>query len=505
MTQDEQHLSVQQVEALLKAQRGEVGVTGGLTGRDAASHHLENCGQCQKMVAMYRDSEPFFDALRQSGKGDRTPDCPSQTEVLELAAGVSAERESKRLLSHVTQCDFCGPLFRRACADFSAEASDDEKLRIAKLESAKPEWQRKLVREMNRLTDASPRSGLERELRKGRYVKWVPAFVGLAAVTCFAIWVGFYWFGASNVSRLLARAYSENRTMDLRYPGAKYARIRQERGAGDSAIDRPQALLDANALIARGLKTYPNDPTWLQAKGRADLLEFHYEPALESLQKALTSRPDSADLEIDLAAAYFQRAEANPDRKIDYGFAVQHLSVALQKRKDDLVALFNRAVIEDKLQLYDPAIQDWQQYLRLDPFGPWAEEARTRLQEVQKKKESKQASLNESLLNIHDVAALGSEVESIRELDGRVEDYLHNAVTEWLPEAYAAPVVTKQRREANAALLQLSRILKDKHEDRWLADLLLEPHKTSFAAAVKALALAVVAFFLRSRSCLSRR
>ena len=54
----------------------------------------------------------------------------------------------------------------------------------------------------------------------------------------------------------------------------------------------------------------PNDPAWLQARARAELLDGNYESAIKSLQRALEVQPDSPGLLTDLGSAYFVRAES---------------------------------------------------------------------------------------------------------------------------------------------------------------------------------------------------
>ena len=76
---------------------------------------------------------------------------------------------------------------------------------------------------------------------------------------------------------LLAQAYSERRTLEVRIPGANYAPLRVERGTGGSNLDKPESLLKAEALIGENLQKNSADPTWLQFKARADLLDGNYD------------------------------------------------------------------------------------------------------------------------------------------------------------------------------------------------------------------------------------
>ena len=77
----------------------------------------------------------------------------------------------------------------------------------------------------------------------------------------------------------------------MRIPGAKYAPMQAERGTGQSDFDKPQSLLKAKDLIGENLSKNPNDPEWLQARARAELLDGNYESAIKSLQHALEMQP----------------------------------------------------------------------------------------------------------------------------------------------------------------------------------------------------------------------
>jgi tetratricopeptide (TPR) repeat protein len=193
----------------------------------------------------------------------------------------------------------------------------------------------------------------------------------------------------SSTNQLIAQAYAEQRPIDLRFPGAAYGPVRQERGESGpsrSRMDEPPQLLEAEIQIARGLARHPQDAGWLQAKARADLFEGHAQLAIDALQQAAALRSPDASLQIDLATAYFERAGTDPNpaqQAADYALALQSLNAVLDKNPNDLVALFNRAEVYQQLKKYSEAAADWRRYLQLDPAGEWADAARQRLTEAQ--------------------------------------------------------------------------------------------------------------------------
>ena len=154
------------------------------------------------------------------------------------------------------------------------------------------------------------------------------AGASLLAVVGVGSWVAIHRNQPAAADQLLARAYTEKRTLELRIAGAGYAPLRVSLGPAASFISRPAALLKAEALIASQLESHPTDPSWLQASAEADVLEGKYDAAVEALRRALELDPHSPALLTDLATAYFQRAQQE-DRKEDLGAAYEYLSQAL--------------------------------------------------------------------------------------------------------------------------------------------------------------------------------
>ena len=138
----------------------------------------------------------------------------------------------------------------------------------------------------------------------------------------------------------------------------------------------------------------------------------------------------------DLGSAYFVRAES-ADRPIDYGNAVESLGKALAKSPDDPIALFNRAMACEHMFLYSQAVDDWEHYLRVDSQGEWSADARRRLSALKGKLQEHEKSQDERLLSPAEIAEAGADNVAVQEkIEGRIEEYLNVAVTDWLPEAY---------------------------------------------------------------------
>jgi len=458
-----------------------------------AERHVESCQDCSRKLQMHRYVQSEILRMRAPDPSPMTPECIGDAEWLEVAAGQYPAAKTRELMKHAAQCGHCGPLLKNAAEALVDEKTPDEEAWLASLRSARPEWRKKMAETLRNSAGAKDRSRAKEE--GGQWWQalsfWPrPAFAvaGIAAVVV-AGWLAARMLRPPSAEQLLAQAYTERRTLEVRIPGAKFAPMRVERGAGGSNLDKPTSLLKAEALIGDSLRKHPNDPLWLQAKGRADLLDGNYESAIKSLQRALEIKPDSPQLLTDLASAYFERAEA-ADRAIDYGNAIETLGKALAKSPDDAVALFNRALICERIFLYTQAVDDWQHYLRIDPLGEWADEARKRLAALQEKLKQHGKSEAEPLLTPEQITQSSDDAILRDRIDERIEEYLKLAIADWLPKAF--PESTPRRsQEAQIALAVLSAITRERHDDFWLADLLSRPTGAQFPAALRALAVSI--------------
>ncbi|MFZ0684913.1 MAG: CHAT domain-containing protein [Terriglobales bacterium] len=432
--------------------------------------------------------------------------------------GLTPSDEALLYIEHASRCSHCGPLLREAvaeCADLDRELTAEERERIASLESARAEWQERIAGQIA----GTPQPPVDRR-SEAWWRKWlaVPrlamATAAIIAVVGAGLWVALHqtpsyqgWFHHDQraaAAELLARAYTEKRTLELRIAGAEYAPMHITRGPTASFKENPKDLLAAEALIASQPEAQANSAPWLQAQAEADLLEGKYEPAVEALRRSSELEPNSAPILTDLATAYFQRA-LEKDRKDDFGTAYEYLSQALKQSPDDPVALFNRAIVSEHQFLYHQALDDWDHYLRVDPGSKWAEDARKRADILR-------AKLNEhsnrpALLTPAQLAALGGVASPPSEadkaaVDQRVGEYLDQAVRSWLPQAFPAfgtnePRTKETESEASAqasrALFFLADLTSQRHVDLWLADLLRGSAGPHFAQAVAALARAFAA------------
>jgi len=507
-----QHVDQRELARLLEMSR-----TNEATSDPADVHpHFAVCTGCrQKFEELVLSDRQFTRQLaaKASDPQPRSGDCPSASVWREIAGGLTPSDEALTRVEHASWCDHCGPLLRQAVADVASlngAITDEERKQIAALESANADWQRTLARQL-----AGPPAQLRRPARwwQGRHIPHLlnidsvgqrVAIASACLVLVAMIGVGWRFEANRNqpatAAKLIARAYTEKRPLDLRIAGAEYAPVRIARGPESSFTTRPPSLLKAEALIAAQIASHPSDPSWLQAQGQADLLEGRDDAAIDALRRALELEPHSSAYLIDLASAYFQRAESD-ERKDDLGAAYESLSKALKLHPEDPVALFNRAIVAEHQFLFHQALDDWDHYLIVDPRSQWADEARKRADALRQKLKEHESYAG-PLLSPEQVAAAATDTKIASRIDQRVEEYLNEAIVSWLPQAFPEPASSVKRIKAagpgvdpeiSKALFFLADLTNRQHGDRWLSDLLSSSSAPHFPRAVGALARAIKA------------
>jgi CHAT domain-containing protein len=210
-------------------------------------------------------------------------------------------------------------------------------------------------------------------------------------------------------------------------------------------------------------------------RGRAELLGWDPDTSIATLQHAQEQKPDDAGLLADLGAAYALRAESQ-NRAVDYGYAIEYLSRSLKARPDSPEAVFNRAVVYERMYLYEDGVREWRRCLEVERTPAWREEAGRRLNELEQKRKVRQTALarisDRPELLLQRIAG-GDDVEP--------ESYLDLAITEWLPRRSEDP---NYERALNALAAQFQK----RHGDPWLTDVLGAPQGPELVRGLAALA-----------------
>jgi len=484
----EKHLTTEQIEQLGKTQRLEI--ERGVPVDQEARRHWATCETCRRLVLMHEDFDRRLRGLKDVTETSPGPACPAADELWEMVCGVSPKERAEELLEHAIGCGYCAPRLQGAIKIFEEQPTESELAQMSALASATAPWQAELAHRLASsaapavLSVSSTRTHgvLHRGLE--RFLVWpyvAAAATMLIALTATAIWLGMR---QTPIQQLLAQAYSEQRTSDLRISGASYAPLRVERGGTSSRLSRPAALLEAEARIAKEYLKRPEDGSLLAAKGRAELLEGNFDDAVRTLQTAQALLPNANSVRIDLASAYSGRAQAK-NQPWDDGQAVELLLAILRQDPREPVAIFNVAIILERQNLYNEAVQRWRLYLSVDPASDWASEARKHLTED----EQKLRKVGSVTPLFNPGAAARFEV-STTPWDSRAEDYLREATVVWLPKAFDKDP-SQNSQVFLSALRQLAILLATQHGDLWLADLLRQTNSRDLPSGLNDLASAI--------------
>jgi tetratricopeptide (TPR) repeat protein len=503
---EQNHLTIGQLESVLDAHAGRLEINAELL--EAANGHLAGCENCQRLVSMHKSWDQQLLSIREDRSLEANADCPPYRVVLELAAGAVLVEDPEKLMAHISECSHCGPLLRQAVASFSEESSVEETMLLTKLESAEPEWQERMAA---RITEAArsaqlrsdeipakapavpPRRNVPLENFKppsqiaGRKQNWhFGAWLSAAAVFLVIVSLGGWLYFSSQlprVNRLVEQAYTQQRTSELRLGGAEYGPVRTLKGGETPRLNRPETLLEAETLIAKGLKLHPEDPGWLHARARTDILEGDYEEAIAILQKLRANARENREVDIDLATSFFLRgrARATPDdssnAQDDYGQAAEIFAHVLDLFPKDSVALFNQAITLEQLSLYRVAAETWQRYLQLDPNSPWSREARDHLAHLTNKTSRHENQSGSPLLS-PDLLVSSFRTDAFNTtlmVTLRSERYLALSLEYWLPAAFPSDADSRTNsRVINRALDELAQVFFSRHADGWLLDFLSE-------------------------------
>ena len=172
------------------------------------------------------------------------------------------------------------------------------------------------------------------------------------------------WYGDYSTWRRAATPAAATRTIEPRLSGVSWAEFK---AVGDS-----QNADGAAALRGRDHDATPTGRYRAVAVDR--LLRGRAKEAVSLLEAATRIGNDSA-VWSDLAAAYHEAAFRYGAPYV-LGDALAAADRALAIAADDPAALFNRALILERLGLRDDAREAWSRYLRIDTTTNWAIEAR---------------------------------------------------------------------------------------------------------------------------------
>jgi CHAT domain-containing protein len=310
-----------------------------------------------------------------------------------------------------------------------------------------------------------------------------PAYVGTFAVLLIAIATLAYVFLPRQSSGDLAELrsmFKDQRQTEARISGFDYARLEITRG-GDKTEEEDVKTAVIKAKLLNN-KSY-------HALGIFYLNQKDFPEAQKKLELALKSGPESADLHNDLGTAYFEVGTSGPaEKKLEtVGRALDEFNKALQLNPEKLEALFNRSLALQALEQTEQARESWRQYLQKDPSSKWAEEARKKLEALDRKQssfKSKEQTLEDFL-----AAWRKKDVDTAWKINLQTRDLISGV---WLPNQLARRYV-KAKRDANpgdeqeniAALTYIGTLEKERNADFFISELSEQLARTDRAGIEK--------------------
>jgi tetratricopeptide (TPR) repeat protein len=220
---------------------------------------------------------------------------------------------------------------------------------------------------------------------------WFSPYLKLAAGVIIAVGLStsvFFLIGRkSEVAKgmiALNQAQGNERLIQSRISEVNYAELKNVRGNETPRLKDTQAR-DYSEQLFRSSIDQKQDAASYHALGRLYLAERNFDKAREQFEKALAKDPNDAQLQSDMAAALMELGGQSADdaQKAQYfDQATQYLDRALQLNPSLPEALFNRALVFQRLRLLPQARDAWRKYLEVDSTSPWAKEADRNLREL---------------------------------------------------------------------------------------------------------------------------
>jgi CHAT domain-containing protein len=226
-----------------------------------------------------------------------------------------------------------------------------------------------------------------------------------------------------------------------------------------------------DALANRRLAAHPGDAKWAEAGIALELLMGEHEATVRGLGRAADAWPGSYRFILYEALEYAEEAEVS-QRDDLLALAFDRLSRVVRFSSElRPIALYDRAILAERLFLFQQAREDWDWYLKIDSSAAWKREAARHRAALIQRIAAAQASAKESASNIRSDEYEGYPVEQLMDI----------AVQQWLPQLSERPQFAMPLQKLAARALR-------EHEDAWFSDLLSGSRRPEWQAGLAALA-----------------
>ena len=195
----------------------------------------------------------------------------------------------------------------------------------------------------------------------------IAAVAAVFALGMVSIWVTRQRLAEpKSAGELVQLLLTQNRPFESRMAGQPHRPIIRTRGPGDPGVSY-------NLLAAEMTRLSANS----HEMGRFYLLQKDFGRAMPYLEIAEREIGAGAAVHNDLGVAYLERGDLSHLQS-----AGEEFLHALQQDKSFAAAAFNLALFYERTNATSQAEAQWKRYLELDFKSNWAEEARSRLQEL---------------------------------------------------------------------------------------------------------------------------
>lgn len=213
---------------------------------------------------------------------------------------------------------------------------------------------------------------------------WTAAAAAVVVIIAAAtmMWRGVARRDPRPVAPLIAASAAlDHRLIEPRLDGFRWAEYRGSvRARSDDRSPEHLRILGAAGEILQQAGRDPSSEAQ-HAAGVASLLIAEPGTAIERLNAAIAKRPDDPRAWSDLAAARYESA-VQLGRASEFPAALAAADRALKLDPRLPVALFNRALILERIGVIEDARAAWKRYLEADGGSEWAREARQRLEKL---------------------------------------------------------------------------------------------------------------------------
>jgi tetratricopeptide (TPR) repeat protein len=321
-----------------------------------------------KLLASLSEAQATGQRLSDSDLlGKVTGDCISSFELAQLAADILDDPRKSVVYGHLSECNTCCRVLADARECLHRDLTPAEACLADQIETPA------VLHTRSRFSRPSL-------LRWSFAIPLAAAIILIAAVGLIVLRPA-----RTRVAGLLADAYSQGRPFEYRLSLPGYGkRLAITRGA--PSLVNNAALHRAEDEFAQLKPDAAHEAASLRLEGILRMLEKNPQEAVDALQKAASLDPGDTAIQVDLAAAIASRGDVQNGRS-DYAQALELLSRIQQASPSNSAALFNLALVSQKMGLYQEAERFWHEFLSSSgATAAWKAEATTYLQEILEKK-----------------------------------------------------------------------------------------------------------------------